>query len=123
MKVDLEKMMAEAVQSILPWDLVMTIRGRDHRVRPLMVADVVALANLEHQRDAGKTLEVVAGFFEEPKPDVSQWSVQEVMLVINTIAVQHGEHTRKNSVAVAAFCKNKASATGEKNDKGPALPN
>jgi hypothetical protein len=99
MKIDANKIVDEAVQQVLPWDLIITVGDVDCVTRPLTVGDVGQLAAANSLGEEAAAA-LVKGLFVDPQPDVMRWSTDELMVVIHLVCNYFKAHLAKNSDAI-----------------------
>jgi hypothetical protein len=97
MKIDLDQVAATAVEKAFPWDLVLTVNGQEHRVKPLAVADVMALADL--RSEPARLTGLLASQFEEPGP-VAGWSLELQVAALRAILAYWKQQTEKKTQAI-----------------------
>lgn len=99
-----------AAQMLVPWDLTITVQGKDHVTHRPSVADMCALQRLGALSEE-EGLKLVAGLFEDPGPDVAAWAMDEVTFVIAAYLAYFNQRAEKNSRAVSDSVSRIVSAT------------
>lgn len=95
---------SENLGALLPWELTLTIDGKDYKTRrPTLglLGKIKQLAKITDQ-EATKTL---GEMFEQPLPDFAAWSMETLQVCLAHYMTYLGEHTTKNSPTVAALVK------------------
>ena len=98
MNLDVDKLIAEAVQTLLPWSLTIKIGGVEYTVRPLTVADVAVAEQIQKsvaaESDPGRLEELarsmfdlITGWFAEPRPDLAKLTADQMQAVLGSIMV------------------------------------
>lgn len=83
-----------------PWDLSLKIGGKPYATRPLQVADLDRLIDMEGK---GRTYQngVLLDLFADPKPPVEAWDAAVISHVVAAVMGYQQGRLRKNSTAVA----------------------
>jgi len=96
MQIDVDKLVADAVQKLLPWSLTIKVGGEEYSVRPLTVADVAAAEQIQKsvaaESDPGRLEELaramfdlITGWFAEPRPDLAKLTGDQMQAVLGSI--------------------------------------
>jgi len=96
MQIDVDRVIAEAVQKLLPWSLTIKIGGVEYTVRPLTVADVAAAEQIQKavavERDpvrleelAREMFHLIGDWFAEPRPDLMKMTADQMQAVLGSI--------------------------------------
>jgi hypothetical protein len=92
----------EVAQSFKPWDLTLTIDGKNYKVRPLSIADRSAIIGLQNKTEE-EGYQLIEGLFEgKQKPKVRDWDPSRAAAVLAAIGQYANEMTKKNAQSAAA---------------------
>jgi hypothetical protein len=91
------------LREVLPWEFSLRVGGQSWATRPLVIADVARLQRL--LREADSSVEAargaVAEFFAEPRPDVSAWSMDQMLAAVKAVLVYWQKSAEKNSASIS----------------------
>ena len=95
MQIDIDRILEE---DVLGWNLSLTIAKRQYIVRPIVLADVARLQKVlaESDKNIGATQKMVEGFFADPKPDSSQWTMRQLLAAMKAVMVYWQKSAEKN---------------------------
>jgi hypothetical protein len=91
-----------------PWELTLTVGGKQYSVRPLQVADVDRLGQMSGTTRREQDLVVqdlfapVGGLGDGPLPDVSAWTPTQISHVVSAVIGYQRGRVLKNCQAVAS---------------------
>ena len=100
MELDIDKILNE---DVFEWTLTLKVAGKGWPVRPLVLADIARLQTVIGNADKSVLgmQKMVEGFFADPKPDVSKWSMRQSLAAVKAILVYWQKSAEKNSESVS----------------------
>lgn len=89
----------DAVQQFLPWDFSVTIGGVKYPTRPVTLGEMFAMSSLG--ADEGGLRSLILGFFAcDDKPQIAQWTMDQVQALIAGIQEYAADRAKKNAPVV-----------------------
>lgn len=113
------------VATLLPWNLVLKIGGMRFRTRAPSVGEIAAIEKLAAKKDKGssdRTIEIVAGLFEDGARALNAMTMDAFVIAARKILVYARERQLKNSGAVAAAVPMGAEAATAPATSGSSSP-
>lgn len=97
MKINVDEM----IQQLLPWELSLSVGGKEYAVRPLTVADMASMQAMQ-SRSVEEQMKLVASLFDgEEKPDTMSWQPETLAVVMGQIGQYTKDRAEKNSPILA----------------------
>jgi hypothetical protein len=97
---EVDQMIADAVESVVPWKLAIKVGDVVYEIPPLRVVDLAKLEGIETLSTA-EALDRVGSFFGDPKPNLAEWSANQLTAAVSVMLNYFKEHASKNSTIIA----------------------
>lgn len=90
------------VAKLAPWDFTVTIGEKKYMMRRPVVADLALLASAEKAKsiDIASLRDALSPLFADQRPDLSQLSMEFLMLIAQEFVKEFQESTKKNCAAL-----------------------
>lgn len=99
MKIDVDQAMAvaEVQNRALPWEMLLTMGGREYSVRPLTIADIAEISRVQQAKRIEDVRALLYGLLSNPPADAAAISDEQMVVALGAIAIGYGEHLKKKS--------------------------
>jgi hypothetical protein len=111
------------IDQLAPWDLKITVDGVEYQTKALTLGDLAVLTGAlgGGQLNLPALIEVLEGMFHITPP-VRKWSLETVMVVVQTIVDYFGARSKKNQSAIQAAVKRHSTEAPPAATEDPSAP-